>query len=75
MACKDSKAPNEASISPALESNLKLRLIRDPQYVAKLRRSCGDTVLVEDKRVQLSTFIAAGQKVLICSGNGDKKTQ
>ena len=35
-------------------------------------RTCDEAVLVEDQRVQLSTFIAAGQKVLLCSGNGDK---
>ena len=30
------RAPNEASISPAPESNPKLRLVRHPQYVANL---------------------------------------
>ena len=35
-------------------------------------RTCDEAVLVKDQRVQLSTFIAAGQKVLLCSGNGDK---
>ena len=40
VACKDCKAPNEASISPAPESNPKLRLIRDPQYVANLWGTC-----------------------------------
>ena len=34
------KAPNEASISLAPKSNPKLRLIRDPQYVANLWRTC-----------------------------------
>ena len=34
------RAPNEASISPAPESNPKLRLICDPQYVANLWLAC-----------------------------------
>ena len=38
----------------------------------KMWRTCDEAVLVKDQRVQLSTFIAAGQKVLLCSGNGDK---